>query len=65
MSKLSEITEGWKNLVFKSPHVEKVARARASICATCPHAGRTCAKCGCVLESKIRSMKSKCPINKW
>jgi hypothetical protein len=62
--KLQHILEGWKNRIWKNPHVEKVAKARLGICSGCEHSGITCAKCGCVLEAKIRSMKSKCPINK-
>jgi hypothetical protein len=65
MSKLTHILDGWKNLVWKTPHVEKVAKARLAICTVCPHSGITCGKCGCKLSAKIRSMKSKCPINKW
>jgi hypothetical protein len=65
-SKFFDIVEGWKNYVFKSEHAEKVAKARASICSTCEHnAGKRCGKCGCVLSAKVRSMNSKCPINKW
>lgn len=65
-SKLYEIVEGWKNYSFPTPHTEKVAYARASICATCPfNQGLKCGKCGCVLAVKTRSMKSKCPVNKW
>ena len=65
-SKLFEIIEGWKNYTFPSPHVEKVARARAGICATCPsNSGKKCGECGCPLSAKVRSLKSKCPLNKW
>jgi hypothetical protein len=64
--KLFDIIAGWKNYMFKSEHAEKVARARAAICAKCPEVkGMTCGKCGCILSAKVRSMKSKCPIDKW
>ena len=66
MSTLSEITEGWVNLVFKDKHTEQVARARAFICAVCPELkNKNCSKCGCYMPSKTRSMESKCPLNKW
>lgn len=66
MSRLSEITEGWSKLIFKDKHTEQVAHARAAICSSCPEInGKTCSKCGCFLSAKVRSMKSKCPINNW
>jgi hypothetical protein len=67
MSKLYEITKGWKNYIFKNPHVEKVAYARASICAKCPELNESnkCSKCGCFMPVKTRSMDSKCPLNNW
>ena len=34
-AKLSEIFNGWKNVVFPNKHVEQIAKARASICAGC------------------------------
>jgi hypothetical protein len=66
MSKLQEIVEGWRNVVFPNEHAEKVANARAAICARCEYikAGK-CGKCGCNLAAKTRSMKSKCPMDKW
>lgn len=36
--KFLRIAEGWKNVVFKSPLVEKLAQVRAKICSDCPHA---------------------------
>jgi hypothetical protein len=66
MSKLSDIMDGWKNYVFPDKHTEKVAKARASICSTCPrNQMNICKECGCPLVSKTRSMSSSCPINKW
>lgn len=38
LKKLERIAEGWNNVVFKSPTVEKLAKIRAKICSTCPHA---------------------------
>ena len=64
--KVSEIFNGWKNVVFPNPHVEKIAKARASICSECDFNVRSrCTKCGCPLVAKTRSMKSHCPLNKW
>lgn len=38
LKKLERIAEGWENVVFKSPTVEKLAQVRAKICSTCTHA---------------------------
>lgn len=66
MSKLQEIVDGWKNVVFPSENVEKVSLNRAVICSRCEYNnGGTCGQCGCRLVSKTRSMKSKCPMGKW
>ena len=65
-TKVFEIIEGWKNYAFPTPHTEKVAHARASICATCEkNKNKKCSSCGCILSVKTRSMDSTCPINKW
>ena len=64
--KVSEIFNGWKNVVFPNEHVEQIAKARVSICGTCEHNVKSrCMKCGCPLVAKTRSMKSHCPLNKW
>jgi len=65
-AKMSEILEGWKNVVFANEHVEKIAEARAGICATCEfNVNSRCKKCGCPLIAKTRSMQSHCPLKKW
>ena len=65
-SKVSEIFNGWKNVVFPNEHVEKIAKARASICGQCEHNVKSrCMKCGCPLIAKTRSMQSHCPLKKW
>lgn len=38
IQKFKSIRQGWQNVVFLSPEVEKVAEARAKICSSCPHA---------------------------
>lgn len=66
MSKINEIIEGWKNVVFPNNYTENVAYNRASICGRCEHYDKgKCKKCGCNLVAKTRSMKAECPINKW
>ncbi len=67
MSKLEEIYQGWKNVIFKDPIVEEEAKKRAEICASCPHASKhlTCSLCGCPLIAKTRSPKSQCPDKRW
>lgn len=65
-SKVNEIFNGWKNVVFKNPQVEKIAKARAEICASCKFNIRSrCSKCGCPLIAKTRSMQSHCPLKLW
>tara|TARA_R110000796_G_scaffold83590_2_gene182762 strand:+ start:503 stop:754 length:252 start_codon:yes stop_codon:yes gene_type:complete len=65
-AKVSEIFDGWKNVVFPNEHVEQIAKARVAICGECEFNVKSrCAKCGCPLVAKTRSMKSHCPLNKW
>ena len=69
MSQLSEIFEGWKNLVFPNPQIEKLAIKRITICAenTCKkfRENNTCAMCGCYMPAKVRSRRSKCLKGLW
>ena len=66
MGKLQEIVAGWTNVLFTDPAVEVEALRRAQICAECPfNKNNKCSSCGCPLVAKTRSMKSKCPENKW
>ena len=60
-AKVSEIFNGWKNVVFPNEYVEKIAKARAEICGTCEFNVRS----RCPLIAKTRSMQSHCPLNKW
>lgn len=68
IDKLKNIYDGWKNLIFPSEEVEKLAKQRAEICSKCPsNVNNTCKECGCPLISKTRSTKKTnvCPLNKW
>jgi hypothetical protein len=66
MSKLNNIIEGWKNVIFPNKEVEKIAYERAIICANCDkNKLNICSECGCPLVAKLRSINEKCPINKW
>ncbi len=66
MSKLKEILNGWHNLVWSNPKVEKLAMDRAVICSECPsNVSNICKECGCPLPAKTRSEYSKCPLSKW
>ncbi len=66
VAKISEIFNGWKNVVFPNEEVEKVAKTRAAICAQCEYNVKSrCKKCGCPLVAKTRSMQSDCPLKKW
>jgi hypothetical protein len=65
--KIGSIVSGWKNLIWKSPEIEKEALRRIEICSKCPHlkASAICSQCGCYAPAKARSMVERCPINKW
>lgn len=67
MSKLSEIYEGWKNLTFQNPRIEKEAEKRIKICVNCDKLNdrNFCTLCGCYMSAKVRSHKSHCKIKKW
>lgn len=71
-SNRANILEGVKNSIFKSNHVEEIAKARMEICNTCPDIDLEgssclvtgtqpcCSKCGCSLKFKTRSLSSSC-----
>ena len=66
MSKIAEIIDGWKHYIFRDDSIEALARERTEICRVCPELrGLKCGVCGCLISAKVRSRKSKCPINKW
>jgi hypothetical protein len=69
MSKLSEIYEGWKNLTFPDPEIEKLAKKRIRICVRnkCDHFTdlKICNLCGCYMPAKVRSPHSKCNEGWW
>jgi hypothetical protein len=67
MSVIEEIVSGWKNYIFKFPEMEGIAKERLGICLSCEklRKNRTCSLCGCFIPAKVRSPKSKCPINLW
>jgi hypothetical protein len=71
MNKLQIIMDGWKNFVFKSPEVEKIAKQRAEICSSCDNCvfisgkGVGCSKCMCPFVSKLRATGERCPLGKW
>ena len=67
MSKLSEIYSGWKNYAFPNQMVENEAKKRIEICVKCIELSKRniCNVCGCYMPAKVRSLKSKCELNKW
>jgi hypothetical protein len=66
MSKLSEIYEGWKNVIFQTPEIEAMAKERALVCAECDVLVLgVCTKCVCPKLGKTHSPDSRCPENKW
>lgn len=66
MGKLSNILQGWSNIIWPSPDMEQMAISRAIICAPCKfNKWGACFKCMCPLEAKLRSPNESCPLNKW
>lgn len=78
ISWLSHITQGWTNLIWENPEIEKIAHKRAEICATSGENGNPCerliavkkrgilcGKCYCLIEAKVRTPGERCPIGKW
>jgi hypothetical protein len=72
-----QILEGIKNNIFKTEHVEEIAKERWTICQGCPildmagdkclvkGTGPCCGDCGCSMKIKLRSLGSECPLQKW
>lgn len=69
MGQLSEIYNGWKNLIFQNPQIEAEAKRRIAICVSneCKKFTKTkrCSLCGCFMPAKARNMASKCKLKKW
>jgi hypothetical protein len=67
MSKVKEIISGWKNYVFPSEEVERIAIHRMETCLDCPKLkdNKRCSLCGCFMPAKVRSIMSTCPLKKW
>lgn len=67
MSRLSEIYEGWKNLVFENKEVEEEAKRRMAICVPCKNLSdhNYCKLCNCYMPAKVRSLQSRCWDKKW
>jgi hypothetical protein len=63
---LKEIYDGWKNVIFKNAKIEKLAKDRIKLCVGCDEFTKlkTCKNCGCYMPAKVRSIKSKCNLNK-
>lgn len=71
------ILEGLRYRIFKNDLVEEVYLERREVCSTCPFktykekecmvpgTAPCCARCGCSLNLKLRSLSSECPVGKW
>jgi hypothetical protein len=66
-SRAAEIISGWTNLVFQSPEIETLAKARIMVCAECPQLTQLnfCSLCNCYMPAKTRNERSRCPDGKW
>ena len=74
---LPAIAECIKNKIFTKDDVDDIAWKRWEICVQChnfdkigshcavPGTQPCCADCGCILNLKVRSLSSECPIGKW
>ena len=66
---LNEIIVGWKNFIFPSEEVEKIATNRIITCLDCTdhfqEKEKKCGICKCYMPAKVRNLKSTCPIKKW
>lgn len=63
---IKAIIEGHWHRLFSTEQIEAVAADRIAVCQDCEfYGGAKCIKCGCPLSAKTRSMRSKCPIDKW
>lgn len=66
MTKINEIYQGFKNLIFKNEEIEAEAEVKLKICFKCPYReSNRCGKCGCYLKAKARSKDSECPDKRW
>ena len=71
------IIEAIKNKVFKTEHIEEVAKYRLDICAKCPHLDRKgskcavpgtqpcCGLCGCSMGLKAYALSAGCDDGRW
>lgn len=67
---ITNIFNGFLNLIFKNKKIEPLAKERLKVCHSCPiRTNNKCDKikggCGCYLDAKVRGVDSKCPKNKW
>jgi uncharacterized paraquat-inducible protein A len=73
MVNVSEIVDGYKNWLVRTPTTEKESQRRTEICSNCDLSKNilgiaTCTGCNCPLAVKTRSALSECPHpkgNKW
>lgn len=62
--KIVSIFEGWRNVIFRNPVVERIAIERAKICSGCEdNTDNWCVKCKCWIPAKARSISERC--DKW
>lgn len=65
---LKEIIGGWKNYYFENKEVEAIAKSRAVVCSTCPHAKHS--EFIDIIDNKPEAMKGlvcdvcNCPLSK-
>jgi len=61
LDKLKSIKEGWENVIWPDPEVEKIATERIEICAKCnQNEGNWCTDCNCYIPAKARSLSEEC-----
>lgn len=66
MEEISNIIDGWKNIIFPTKESKELAFNRAKECSKCPkNKLGICTACGCPIIAAIRSIDKKCPLDKW
>ena len=71
LKKFKAICTGWKNVIWASPQIKKMAMKRAKECAKCDHIiaimgkGICCGKCFCPITAKTKVPGERCPIGTW
>ena len=72
---VSNIVQGYTNLIVTDPVIEELSVTRMAICLSCEYRKDLvaingvqhyyCSKCNCPLDAATRAPDKVCPIGKW